>query len=722
MLNPLFKFAILSGAQAAIHFHLRRGDDINARDSNGRSPLMLAAMKGNANVVRLLLEAGADPLLADNEGQTALSIATNKGTAEIIAAIRKHLENGHASTVEAGEALDTSAWEEDSDAPVPPNDETIGIRAAALQAELSRHVPIDTAEDWSDLDILLPVIPTGRLWSGLDEQTRTDIQQLIEDGLRSGRISRRRLEGAVPVDDNHETDTEFEARLRLTLSELEILVDDWFPDHPGAPEEDDSLEYGAITDEAITFLNDLSSPTGDPFQAYLKDIGRPPLLSREEEAMLGRAMKEGIDATIDAIATSATAIKEILATGSAIIHGDLPLDTMIASGRSPVTNDDEDNTEDVAPERTNDLTSDDLRSLLNTIRERHERYVALQLLPNKQHYRKLCEQTLGALRDGLRSVPFSWRFLEHLRNKVTNDDERERLNAALAKVVGARERMITANLRLVISIARRYATPALPVTDLIQEGNIGLLKAVERFEYERGFKFSTYGTWWIRQSITRAIADHARTVRLPVHVTETLHKLSRTERQLNQELGREPSMEELATRLNISVRKVHRLRQLAEPPVWIDTVTDNDTLETIADMIPENRPNETIEHLCRRSLREAIAELLATLSEQQARIISLRYGLEDGEPRTLEEIGQQFSVTRERIRQIEEKILQKLQHPARAQRLRQVAGVPAPPPTSPKPKIKPSLGARKTGDLAGRQADMRRRIPPKAKHRKRGHK
>jgi RNA polymerase primary sigma factor len=725
VLNPLFRLAVLSGVQSAIHFHLRRGEDINALDSSGRSPLLLATMKGNANTVRLLLDAGADPLLADNAGQTALSVASNRGLVEITTAIRTHLNNGHGHAVPADEAPEASEWEEDPDVPAPPNDESVGMRAAALQAALSRHTPIDTDEDWSDVDILLPVVPTGRLWNTLDEGTRSRLQRLIQDGVRDGRASRKRLENAVPLNENHESDIEFEARIHLTLGELGVLVDEWLPDDRSADDDDTGLEYAFITDAAITFLDDLSSPTGDPFQAYIKDVGRPQLLSRLDEGALARTMKEGIDATITAIATSATAIQEILSAGSAVIRGDMPLDAMFAPRCSPVPAGDEDRAENDNPdERTPDLTIDGLSTLLDRIRERHERRVALPVFLYSEKYRKQREQLLSALRDDLRSLPFSWRFLERLPDRITNEDDRDSLKAALAQAAGARERMITANLRLVISIARRYASPALPITDLIQDGNIGLLKAVERFEYERGFKFSTYGTWWIRQSITRAIADHSRTVRIPVHVNEALHKLSRAERQLYQELGREPSAEETATRLGMSARKVGRLRQLAEPIVWIDEITDEGPLETIADSIPDPRCGATLDHLYRQSLREAIGEVLATLSEQQARIISLRFGLDDGEPRTLEEIGQQFSVTRERIRQIEAKALQRLQHRARSLSLRHFAGELPPPPPPPEAKPEKSTHAKRRGrgSLAERMEEMRRQNALKAKARKRGKK
>jgi RNA polymerase primary sigma factor len=311
-------------------------------------------------------------------------------------------------------------------------------------------------------------------------------------------------------------------------------------------------------------------------------------------------------------------------------------------------------------------------------------------MKNKQQYRQRAEQALSALRDDLRSLPFSWNYLARLRDRINNEDERRRLNAALARTTNARERMIIANLRLVISIARRYMNHGLPITDLIQEGNIGLLRAVERFEYERGLKFSTYGTWWIRQSITRAIADHVRTVRLPVQVTETIKKLSRMERQLCQELGSEPTCEDLATRLGVSPRKVQFLQRVAQTPVSIDNIADEDTGDTTADAIPDNRHIPLLDRLVHESLREGIAELLATFSPQQATIIRMRYGLDDGIPRTLAEIGEHFSVTRERIRQIEQKMLLKLQCPTPTRRLRDyaVARLEKPLQAPPKPTTK----------------------------------
>ena len=326
----------------------------------------------------------------------------------------------------------------------------------------------------------------------------------------------------------------------------------------------------------------------------------------------------------------------------------------------------------------------------STRSDNHKRYVALQVLRNKQHYSTTCQQEFDGLRADLRSLSLSWSFLARLRDTSNNQEERQRLDEALAKTTVARERMITANLRLVIAIARRYTNQAFPVTDLIQEGNLGLLKAVERFEYERGHKFSTYGTWWIRQSITRAIADHSRTIRLPVHVNETLHKLSRVERELRQELGGEPTADDLATRLGVSPRKIHDLRRVAQPTVSLDPIVDEETGATIADNIPDNRHPSVLDRLVYQSLREGIAELLGDFSSQQATVIKLRYGLTDGIPHTLEEIGQIFSLTRERIRQIEDKMLRKLQHPTRTASLRDYADVrkadPAPPATQPKAK------------------------------------
>jgi hypothetical protein len=231
MLNLLFKLAVISGAEAAVRFHLRRGDDINARDTDGRSPLLLAALNGHARLCCLLLAEGADPLLPDNEGNCALYIAKINGSADIVREIERHLHQLNGSldaptTKPVIDVVDTTEWEEDIAPPVPRNDDNIIARATALNEDLSRHVPIDTSEDWSDVDLILPIISTGRLWSNLDDAVKTQLRRFLQAGILHSHVSRRYMDAVIPPDEGSEPDREFEHRLYVTLGDLDVFIDD----------------------------------------------------------------------------------------------------------------------------------------------------------------------------------------------------------------------------------------------------------------------------------------------------------------------------------------------------------------------------------------------------------------------------------------------------------------------------------------------------------------
>ena len=253
---------------------------------------------------------------------------------------------------------------------------------------------------------------------------------------------------------------------------------------------------------------------------------------------------------------------------------------------------------------------------------------------------------------------------------LTAEEEKELAMKMEAGDMDAKKRLAEANLRLVVSIAKRYVGRGMLVLDLIQEGNLGLIKAVEKFDYRKGYKFSTYATWWIRQAITRAIADQARTIRIPVHMVETINKLIRVQRQLLQELGREPYPEEIAEKMNLPVERVREIQKISQEPVSLETPIGEEEDSHLGDFIQDDNVPVPSEAAAFTLLKEQLVEVLGTLTEREQKVLCLRFGLEDGRARTLEEVGKEFDVTRERIRQIEAKALRKLRHPSRSRKLK----------------------------------------------------
>ena len=406
------------------------------------------------------------------------------------------------------------------------------------------------------------------------EEVKAKFQEKLAELLTLGKKKKNILE--------YQEISDFFKDMPLDAEKMEVVLD--YLDHNGIDvlrisDDDDDDEIILTEDDDVEIEKiDLSVPDGvsveDPVRMYLKEIGKVPLLSAEEEIELAQKMEAG-----------AVATEKI----------------QILKGRM----EDAESSEDAEPVDEEEIKEE----------------------------------------------------IKNLQKDVDLGSE-------------AKKRLAEANLRLVVSIAKRYVGRGMLFLDLIQEGNLGLIKAVEKFDYRKGYKFSTYATWWIRQAITRAIADQARTIRIPVHMVETINKLIRVSRQLLQELGREPSPEEIAEEMNMPVDRVREILKISQEPVSLETPIGEEEDSHLGDFIKDDNVPVPADAAAFTLLKEQLEEVLGTLTEREQKVLTLRFGLEDGRARTLEEVGKEFNVTRERIRQIEAKALRKLRHPSRSRKLK----------------------------------------------------
>ena len=574
-----------------------------------------------------------------------------------------------------GEPLDLAGWEADRESIPPIDDRPAAIAHVATQEAIGRHAALDDSADWADFEADLP-FHAAPLLRAQDAEGRTEIRTLLLRASREGSVPEQAI-ADVCRDANGARDPATEALLGVVINDMGAESDERFEFRSPFesfrtfvdPEE--SAEESETVDEALAFLDNLRSRHNEPIRLYMREAQRTVLLSAEEEAALGRSMDRAAESAIEALSQWPAGIEWLRRAIDNARRGERSINSIVSSPREAATPVDDAGLDNVADDEsafsvrvTNPGVDDgEQDGGAFPMTDDVEAFDAFALADELASLIARTPHSDTEICAALVALSLRRSFLLELSDAAAvGSADGERYARAIRTLMTPRDRMVRANLRLVISLAKKYMYSGVPMDDLMQDGNIGLMNAVDKFDWRRGFRFSTMATWWIRQQITRSIADSSLAIRLPVHVFEIAQRFPREADAFERKTGRPPTIQQLAELAGHDWRKVETLLRASSTPLPIDSLDDEPSIDSGKDPDP-------FEGISAAELRRTLDELLAELGARPEKIVRLRYGIGIDEPRTLEEIGALFDVTRERIRQIESKALTKLKHPTRLARL-----------------------------------------------------
>lgn len=642
-LSPLFRLALKSGALDAIALHIHRGESPNGRDPAGLTPLMIAAINNQPACCTRLISLGADVSLVSAGGRTAVELALEHGHLTLASILSPTAP----SDVDAqGEIDDLNGWAVDDTVSTPVHDAGCVVAAMEVQKRISEHRRVGDETDWSAIEFDLPEAIVHQ--PSVQTDDFAEIECLIEAGLRDGYVTSNELWRALEADCGAPELQRSPAVVERVLDDLGILIEcDGMP----LPATTRSTRHNELAEALDTLRDDLAKPP-EPVDVYLAESRRYNLIKREDEERLGRQM----DSALGELTRILASLPE---TEWLLFAPRITACSVVADMEEG--EDEAETVESIEPAEMQEGTSGeqgDFRSYVHSVRN-------------------------GAPENGRdAAVPRPGSVdLTGLLATAALLDAGAAVTSAIRAYETARDRLVTANLRLATSLAHNYRYSSLPLEDLIQEANIGLMRAAERFDFRRGFKFSTYATWWIRQGIARSVQDTSRTIRVPVHQGEKLNQVHRARRELEYGRAGEVTPAEIAQHLSMSLPQVQQILRLD-----IRVVSFEDCGPGLEPYTPD--PSSIIDPLFDSSwtssdfsLTAAIERMLAELDARGREVIIARFGFDGTDGKTLEEVGQHFGITRERIRQIEAKVLSKLRHTSRIEILAPYAPSPVPQPS-----------------------------------------